>query len=186
LARMAEAGGGAFHHLPTPDHIASVIMREVDGISTASASDLALYVAPAAETLDPARWRGRGIAPVARAYFRLIVESTRRHQPLIRELVHRSRGRAASTVAEDAYDRFVATVFDPFLTLLRERTAEVRHPDPALAVRVGFSACQAALREALLCPHMRPTMGEIGDERLIAEITRMLCGYLGADQEAGD
>jgi len=49
LSRMAEAGGGSFHHLPTPDHIASVIMREIDGISTAAASDVALYVAPAPE-----------------------------------------------------------------------------------------------------------------------------------------
>jgi len=49
LARLAEAGGGSFHHLPTIDHIAAVIMREVDGVSTAAASDVALYVAPAAE-----------------------------------------------------------------------------------------------------------------------------------------
>ncbi len=49
LSRMAEAGGGAFHHLPTADHIASVLMREVDGVSTAAASDVALYVNPSAE-----------------------------------------------------------------------------------------------------------------------------------------
>ena len=49
LARMAEAGGGSFHHLPTADHIASVIMREIDGVATAAASDVALYVTPAAQ-----------------------------------------------------------------------------------------------------------------------------------------
>lgn len=49
LARMAETGGGAFHHLPTIDHIASVIMREIDGVSKAAASDVALYVTPAPE-----------------------------------------------------------------------------------------------------------------------------------------
>ena len=47
LSRMAEAGGGSFHHLPSADHIASVLMREIDGISTAAASDVALYVTPA-------------------------------------------------------------------------------------------------------------------------------------------
>jgi AcrR family transcriptional regulator len=138
----------------------------------------------AAEALDPARWRGLGIAPVAAAYFRLIVESTRRHHALIRELVHRARARGATPVAEDAHDRFAATVLDPFRALLLERAAEIRHPDPALAVRVGFSACQSALREALLCPTMRPTMGEIADDQLAAEITRMLCRYLGADDSA--
>jgi Ca-activated chloride channel family protein len=46
LSKMAEAGGGAFHHLPTADHIAGVLMREVDGVSQAAASDVALYIAP--------------------------------------------------------------------------------------------------------------------------------------------
>ena len=49
LGRMAEAGGGAFHHLPTADHIASVLMREVDGVSDAAASDVALYLTPSEE-----------------------------------------------------------------------------------------------------------------------------------------
>jgi Ca-activated chloride channel family protein len=49
LAQMAEAGAGAFHHLPTADLIASVLMRELDGIAAAAASDVALYVTPAAE-----------------------------------------------------------------------------------------------------------------------------------------
>ena len=140
----------------------------------------------AADVLAPGRWRERGIAAVTHAYFRLMVESTRRHHALIRELVHRSRARNSTMVAEDAYDRFAAAVFEPFRALLLERAAEVRHPDPALAMRVGFSACQSALREAILCPHMRPTMGEIADEELIGEMTRMLCGYLGAEYPEGE
>lgn len=49
LAQMAEAGAGAFHDLPTADLIASVLMRELDGIAAAAASEVALYVSPAPE-----------------------------------------------------------------------------------------------------------------------------------------
>ncbi|HEX8696554.1 MAG TPA: helix-turn-helix domain-containing protein [Longimicrobium sp.] len=136
--------------------------------------------AEAARVLAPGRWRGRGIAPVAEAYFRLVIGGARRHFAVIRELVQRSRADPGGAPGADAYDRFVEVVHEPFRRLLRARLAEVRHPDPELALRVGFSACHSAAREAVLFPHMRPVMGEIADERLAAELARMFCGYLGA------
>lgn len=142
-----------------------------------------LYVAEmaelAAKVLAPERWTGRGIGPVAHAYFGMIIRGSRRHHALIRELVQRGRAQDRGAVKVEAYDRFVEAVHDPFRERLRERMGEITHPDPELAIRVGFSACSSALRETLLFGHMRPSMGEISDETLITELTRMFCAYLG-------
>lgn len=44
LASFAREGEGTFHHVPHPDAIASVLMREVDGVSHPTARDVALYL----------------------------------------------------------------------------------------------------------------------------------------------
>src|SRR5215207_4401937 len=60
----------------------------------------------AAHLLAPERWRGRGIAAVAEAYFRMALGHTHRHHAVIRELVQRNRADPDEPLAADSYDRF--------------------------------------------------------------------------------
>lgn len=133
----------------------------------------------AARELDPTRWAGRGAEEIARTYFAMMIDGGARHHVLIRELVQRNRADPAAQSEWDAYDAFVDAVHAPFLALLRERISRSTHPDPELALRVGFSATSSALRETLLFGHMRPSMGSIAPAVLAAELARMLCAYLG-------
>jgi AcrR family transcriptional regulator len=139
-------------------------------------------VSVAEETLAAGRWAGRGIAPVAQAYFAMMIEGGRRHLPVLRERVQRGRADPAGEV-DEAYGRFIDAVHAPFLDRLRERMDQVTHPQPEMAVRFAFSACSSALREAILFPHMRPEIGPLSGDALAAELARMFCAYLGAPLE---
>ena len=136
-------------------------------------------VAMAERDLAAERWAGAGVAPIAEVYFRLMVRAGHDHHALLRELVQRHRADPGAMRGVEAWEQFQERVHGPFRRLVRERIATVRHPDPELALRVGFSLCSSALREALLFPHMGPSPGELSAEGLVVELTRMFCGYLG-------
>lgn len=148
-------------------------------------------LAEAAQVLDPARWSGAGIAPVAQAYFGLMLRAAHGHLPVLREIVHRTRGNPESMRDSPAWAAFRDGVHEPFRRLLAERLDEIDHPDPAFALRFAFSACSSALRESVLFTHMEPSMGSVDEPTMAAELARMFCRYLGvpftaaADASAG-
>jgi AcrR family transcriptional regulator len=133
-----------------------------------------------AETaLDPERWRGAGIAPIAHAYFTLMLQAANAHTGVLREIVSRTRVNPDAVAGNAAWAAFRAGVREPFRQLMAERTAEVDHPDPPLALRFAFAACSSALREAALFGHMEPSMGPIDTQTMARELARMFCRYLG-------
>ena len=67
-------------------------------------------------------------------------------------------------------------VRDRISRVLLERRAEIRHPDPELAVRLGYLAVASVLR--------RPDTG-LDDERLVTELARLWLSYLGGEGERG-
>jgi len=143
-------------------------------------------VAEAEEALDPARWTGAGIAPVAEAYFALMLRKARDHRPVLRELVHRARGNPDAVRNTAAWAAFRQGVHDPFCRLLAAREAEVDHPDPPFALRFAFSACSSVLRESQLFGHMEPSMGPVDEAVMARELTRLFCGYLGIPFPRGE
>jgi AcrR family transcriptional regulator len=136
-------------------------------------------LALAERVLDPARWEGAGIGPIAHAYFKLILDAGHGHNGVVRELVSRTRVNPDAVSDSEAWASFRHGVHEPFRRLLAERVAEVDHPDPAFALRFAFSACSSALREALLFGHMEPSMGPVEEDALARELARMFCRYLG-------
>lgn len=138
-------------------------------------------VVMADEALHPARWAGQGIAPIAHAYFALSLRAARDHLPVLREVVHRTRGNPDSVRDNGAWAAFRQGVHEPFRRLLAERIHQVDHPDPPLALRLAYSACSSALRETILFGHMQPSAGEVDEETLARELARMFCRYLGID-----
>ena len=136
-------------------------------------------LAMAERALDPARWRGIGIAPIAHAYFTLMLDAAYAHQGVLREIVSRTRVDAGTVRDNTAWASFRQGVHEPFRRLMAERMAEVDHPDPPTALRFAYSACSSALREAVLFGHMEPSMGAVDPEALARELARMFCRYLG-------
>jgi AcrR family transcriptional regulator len=147
-------------------------------------------LAEAEHVFAPGRWDGAGIAPVAEAYFRLMLRAARDHESVLREIVHRTRGNPETVRDSGAWAAFRQGVHEPFRLLLAERTGEIRHPDPEFALRFAFSACSSALRESVLFGHMQPSMGPVDEDTMACELARMFCRYLevpfptGADASA--
>jgi AcrR family transcriptional regulator len=135
-------------------------------------------VADAEQVLDPARWDGIGIAPIAEAYFALMLRAARDHEQVLREIVHRTRGNPDTVRDSTAWAAFRHGVHEPFRRLVSDRVGEVRHPDPPFALRFAFSACSSALRESVLFGHMQPSMGEVDEDTMARELARMFCRYL--------
>ena len=75
--------------------------------------------------------------------------------------------------------RRVDAVFAEAHALLLGARDEIRHPNPALAVRIGFQAVLAAAREAIvLRPLSLPGAFVVSDKDLSRELARMLTAYL--------
>jgi AcrR family transcriptional regulator len=142
-------------------------------------------LAEAEQVFAPGRWDGAGIAPIAHAYFALMLRVSRDHATVLREIVHRTRGNPDTVAGSTAWAAFRQGVREPFRQLLAERMDEVDHPDPPFALRFAFSACSSALRESLLFGHMQPTMGEVDEDVMARELSRMFCRYLGIPFPAG-
>lgn len=136
-------------------------------------------LAEAERVLAPERWTGAGIAPIAEAYWALMLGAARDHLHVLRELVHRTRGNPDALRGSTAWAAFRQGVHEPFRRLLAERIGEVDHPDPPFALRFAFSACSSVLREAVLFGHMEPTMGAVDAPVMARELARMFCRYLG-------
>lgn len=135
-------------------------------------------VAEAERVFAPGRWDGAGIAPLAEAYFSLILRVGDTHWTVLREMVHRTRGNPDTVRDSSAWAAFRQAVHEPFRRLLAERMDEVRHPDPPFAVRFAFSACSSALRESVLFGHMEPSMGPVDEATMARELARLFCRYL--------
>jgi AcrR family transcriptional regulator len=142
-------------------------------------------LAEAEQVFAPGRWDGAGIASIAHAYFALMLRVSREHDTVLREIVHRTRGNTDTVAHSTAWAAFRQGVHEPFRRLLAERADEVEHPDPSFALRFAFSACSSALRESLLFGHMQPSMGEVDEDVMAAELARMFCRYLGIPFPAG-
>jgi AcrR family transcriptional regulator len=136
-------------------------------------------IAMAERVLDPARWQGVGIAPIALAYFKLMLEAAYAHNGVLREMVSRTRANPDAVRDNAAWASFRQGVHEPFRRLMAERMAEVDHPDPPFALRFAFATCSSALREAVLFGHMQPSMDAVDEETLARELARMFCRYLG-------
>ena len=136
-------------------------------------------VADAERVLAPARWEGAGIAPIAEAFFGLMMRTARDHETVLREMVHRTRGNPDTVAGSATWAAFRQGVRDPFRQLMEARLDEIRHPDPPFALRFAFSACSSALRESVLFGHMEPSMGPVDEDVMARELARMFCLYLG-------
>jgi AcrR family transcriptional regulator len=117
------------------------------------------------------------------AYVATMVTQFRQHRREILQIRQHARvdrtGDHGRRVAE-----FNAHVHGRVRALLRARSTEIGHPDPAFAIDFGLFTASAAAREAVLAGSVAAYPIEVDDERLIREIARTWASYLGMPVEA--
>jgi AcrR family transcriptional regulator len=70
---------------------------------------------------------------------------------------------------------------DKIVDVLIAHRDEIRHADPDRAARWFYTACMAMLRERVTFGEGAELSGGFSDEALVAELTRMVTGYLAYD-----
>lgn len=125
--------------------------------------------------LEESKWQGRNLTQRIDALIDMIADVHGRRQKVIRACV---TGRFTATLQmtpQDVEDsRALMELMRDWLLVCRE---EIRHEDPATAVRVGLYMCLQSLQTALLFENLPPAVSR---ETIVTEAKRMLGRYLRA------
>jgi len=132
--------------------------------------------ATADDALAGGRWQGAGIAEVLSGIFPFLITAMQTHEALDRAIYQRA---LTDGLMRERSRKLTRYVIDRLSGLLIDRTSEIQHPDPELAVR--FSLLQAV---ALLTQHytvgfhdVNPT--HMSDSVIARELTTTCLAYLG-------
>lgn len=132
----------------------------------------------AARELDSERLTGADARTVVTTYIRLAVSMFRRHRAVLQQVALRSR-----TSTDPSFKQRIrkanAFLHGRFRALLEERSAELGHPEPRVAIDLGLTFVSAAMREYVLFAEFRPDFASIADARLVRELSDAFCAYLG-------
>jgi AcrR family transcriptional regulator len=132
-----------------------------------------------AELLDPERTAGRPLDKVLEEFVRNLVADYRGSDgPVMRLLTIEARQRPGGEF-QQMTDDLDAHIRDALERLLRARSAEIDHPSPKRAARVGLLMLDATIREAVLFATDRGGPLGVRDADLRRELTRGYLGYLG-------
>jgi len=176
LAEIVERAGvtvGAFYRrFPDKDallhHLDERCFEELYGLADA--------------LLDPVRWQGAPLSAILQQIAEAAVELYRRRCGLLRSLFLRAR---TDRVIQDSARRVNAHIVERLQALAQPRRDEIAHPDPALAIALGYTMFLAALREITLFPEAWTHPYQGSDAELARELTRLYLGYLGVPAAGG-
>ena len=130
--------------------------------------------ATADETFDPEKWIGASLADVLLQVTGFLVRIHRDREGLFRAFLVRGVNDSAVRERTDKLFQYIA---DRFRVLLHERDDEISHPEPDTAADIGLRAVLGALDVMI---QLRPGALRVDEERLTAELSRVLVNYLGA------
>lgn len=123
--------------------------------------------------LNDPKWQGCDLKQRIDALIDMITDVHLRRQKVIRACV---TGRFTATLQmtpQDMQDaRALMEIMRNWLLACRD---EIKHPQPAIAVRVGLYICLQSLQTALLFENLPP---EIPRDTIVSETKRMLVRYL--------
>ena len=129
---------------------------------------------------DAGRWGDAGIAAIVRACADELVSVFRERRNLIAAFLHRAT--SDPELLADAL-RFRAETAERIAALLLPRRAELRHPDPRLAIDLGVQFAFALMLQCVVMGDVRAGGRALADRELQAEIERNFLAYIGATQE---
>jgi AcrR family transcriptional regulator len=124
------------------------------------------------------QWPQVGLAGRIHALLEGFAENQQARQRLIRALVV-GHWQSADRAPMEARS---AELLGEIHAWLSECAAEIRHPQPRLALSLGLFATLQALQNAVLFERVPPALGLAG---LVAEMARMFGAYLGLPAEGG-
>ncbi|HEX2499390.1 MAG TPA: TetR/AcrR family transcriptional regulator, partial [Actinomycetes bacterium] len=131
-----------------------------------------------AELLDPERTAGRPLDRVVDEFVRGLVADYRGGDgAVMRALTIEARQRPGGEF-QRMTDDLDAHIRDALERLLRARSAEIAHPSPKRAARVGMLMLDATIREAVLFATDRGGPLGVRDAELRRELTRAYLAYL--------
>jgi AcrR family transcriptional regulator len=126
--------------------------------------------------LDPAKWVDTPTIELVTTLVAGIVEGYRSRGQLIRALLLYTQTHTDSEFRAHAEDRRVETL-RPFETLLRDRKADIGHPQPERAIRFVVSLFGHALQDAVVSETESKDLLGSGTESA-AELAKIVVGYL--------
>jgi len=121
---------------------------------------------------DPV-WQGVVLENRVREFCRILAQSYTGNRGLIRALVSRQFSDRSELPAEEISK--ARQIVDLIAGWLLECRAEIRHPEPDDAIRVGMFFTVTSLQVGIL---FRPATRRFSDALLVAELTRALLAYL--------
>ena len=135
------------------------------------------------EAVEPKRWKGAGLAEAASGA--VIAQATWMHANA--RLIHAFGMHAITDEAMRDEGRWVSRMLVEHLQkLLLPRGAEILHPNPELAIEMGFRMVWATLQQAALYSLDLSETDNAGLDTLARELARAFVAYLRApDQNAG-
>jgi AcrR family transcriptional regulator len=128
---------------------------------------------------DAGRWAEAGVATHVAACGEELVSVFRERRNLIAAFLHRAT-RNPEILAEAL--RFRAATQDRIAALLLPRSAELRHPEPRLAIHLGVQFAFALMLQLVAVGEVQAGGRVLGDRELQNEIVRNFLAYVGAPQ----
>ena len=125
--------------------------------------------------LAPDQWQGADLAQIVRAFVAEAVDLYRARRGLLRSLFLRAR--IDPVIAESAR-QLNTHVLGRLDSLLGAHAAEIRHPEPARAIALGYMILVGALRETVLFGEVWPSPNAAESADLGDELTRVYLSYL--------
>jgi AcrR family transcriptional regulator len=127
--------------------------------------------------LDPERWLNASIAEVVREFTRGAVEIYRQRDGLLRSLFLRAR---IDPVLRESARQVNRHLIERLHEVLLPRAAGMSHPNPALAIELGYMVLVGSLRETILFGDVWPRSDIASEVDIIGELSRVYLAYLGA------
>jgi AcrR family transcriptional regulator len=132
--------------------------------------------ATAADVLDRDRWQGAGIAEILFTIFPFLIEVLQRHENLDRAIYQRA---LTDDLMRERSSRLLRYVVAGLGDLLVERSDEIRHPEPEVAVPFGLLQSVAFLVHHYTAAFREIEPVPLGDERIAQELATNCLAYLG-------
>jgi AcrR family transcriptional regulator len=172
VVRRAGSSVGAFYaRFPDKDALLSTLHERVCGEALATA-ELAL---------DPVRWESADLPTAVTEIVRFTAALTRERRGLMLAFISMAANDAAYAGRRARLEKDFARLLFAFL---RARSADIAHPDPALASEVAIRIIMGSLEYGAMI-HRSSEEGSSGDDRLAEELAHAVLSYLGVKPLAG-
>ena len=133
---------------------------------------------------DPARWQNQRLTDIVRSFIAEQIKGLRNSSGLLRALMQYARQNKDAPFLQRV-QALQLRAFERMVSLYLTRKEEVRHPDPAYAVRFGCMLISFGLRDFVIAASAKPeVVASLGysDQRLEQEMTRVFLSYLNVDE----